>query len=147
MAISYCHLPADATFLQFARQKESDLGMWVLPKNKLFEKECFTASKINIYNEVLADQKKGVPVLFLIAKRTPTGKLAKRTSGKNGHADSAYLEDILIDVALDKNAKLMNVQKTKFLRNMCVPGLINTRRGKLTKSEKEFKRAIEKGTN
>jgi len=110
-----------------------------LAGKQAFEKECFGAHKINIYNEALAG-KKGKPVLFFIAKRTKKGKLAKPS--KRGHQHSTYLENIMIGVALEKNPKLLNIKKTKFLKEICVPCLINTPKRKPTKSEIDFKIAI-----
>ncbi len=49
----------------------------------------------------------------------------------------------MIGAVLEKNPDLMNIKKTSFLKELCVPCLINTHRGKLTGAEKEFKRAIE----
>lgn len=137
-------LPSACGCYLFAVREAKGIKPWYvgLTKRLTFEKECFAAPKINIYNEVLAGQKRDVPLLFLIAKRAPKGQFSKRASGKNGHADIAYLENILIGAALDKNAGLMNVRKAKLLRKMCVPGLMNTPPGKPTKSEKEFKRAL-----
>ena len=111
-----------------------------LTGKQTFEHECFASQKLNIYNEALA-HKKGAPVLFLLAKRTSKGKFVK--PGKNRHASSEFLETFLIGVAIDKNPELMNIQKTKFLREMCVPQLINTPRRKPTRSESKFKKAIE----
>ena len=49
----------------------------------------------------------------------------------------------MIGAALDKNPKLLNVKKTKFLREMCVPCLLNTPKKKPNQSETEFKKAIQ----
>jgi hypothetical protein len=137
-------LPSACGCYLFAVRAAQGIRPWYvgLTKMNTFDKECFAAQKINIYNEVLANQKKGRPLLFLIAKRTPKGKLAKGASNKNGNRDIAYLENVLISAAIEKNPRLMNVMGAKFLRKMCVPGLMNTPPGPPNQSEKEFKKAI-----
>jgi len=104
-----------------------------------FQRECFAAQKINIYNDVLANRK-GTPVLFLLSKRTIKGKFVK-PSRKQPH-DISYLETLMIGSAIEKNPELMNIKKTKYLRSISVPGLINTPKRKPTISEQQFKKAI-----
>lgn len=104
-----------------------------------FQHECFSAQKINIYNDVLANRN-GTPLIFLLSKRTKKGKFVKPSS-KQPH-DIAYLETLMIGSAIEKNAKLMNIKKTKYLRRICVPGLINTPKKKPTCSEQQFRKAI-----
>jgi hypothetical protein len=100
-----------------------------------FENECFSSHKINIYNEVIASQK-GTPILFLIVKRTNGGKFVKPSPNRQN--DINYLETLLIGATIEKNTDLMNVQKTRFLKELIVPGLINTPRRKPFKSEHEL---------
>jgi len=126
----------------FAIQAAKGIKPWYigLAAKQSFEKECFTPQKINIYNEVLASGS-GTPLLFLVAKRTNKGKIVKPS--KNGHKkDIIFLETMLIATAREKNRKLKNKMKTKYLRKMIVPGLINTPRGKQSNPESEFKKAI-----
>jgi hypothetical protein len=105
-----------------------------------FKNECFSAHKLNAYNDAVAN-KKGTPVLFLIAKRTKQNKLSKPS--KKRHPSSKFLESMLIGAALDKNPNLMNIQKTKFMREMSVPCLINSPKRRPTGPESEFREAIE----
>jgi hypothetical protein len=111
-----------------------------LAEKRSFEEECFTHQKISIYDYVLSNCGNGTPHLFLIAKRTKNGKLV--TPSINGHKDIRYLETMLIGTAIEKNPKLMNIQKTKYLKEMCVPGLLNTPKRPPKHSESEFKKAI-----
>jgi len=104
-----------------------------------FETECFASHKVNIYNEVVANRK-GTPVLFLLARRTSKGRFAKPSV--NGRSDIRFLETLLIATAIEKNPKLMNVQKTKMLRNMEVPGLINSPQARPTRSVALLKDAL-----
>jgi hypothetical protein len=92
------------------------------------------------YNEVL-DAHNGTPQLFLIARLTPTtGRFSK--SGRNGYNDIDYFESMLIGMALEKNKQLQNVRKTKFLRELVVPGVINTPPGRLTEAVLGLKNAL-----
>lgn len=134
-------LPSACGCYLFAVRAAKGIKPWYvgLAAKQSFESECFASHKINIYNEALAS-KKGTPLLFLIAKRTKKDKFVK--PGKNGHSDSACLETIVIGAALEKNPALMNIRNTKFLREMCVPCVINTPQRASTSSERQFKKAI-----
>ena len=98
-----------------------------LAEKQSFKKECLTYQKVNTYNRVLADYKRAAPWLYFIAKLTP-GESFSRPS-KNGHSDASALEKVLIGLALSRNAEVANIRGTKFLREMNVPGIINTEPG------------------
>jgi hypothetical protein len=85
-------------------------------------------------------KRKGTPLLTLIAKCTPKGKLINPTG--NEHRDVQFLETMLISSCLGRNADLYNVRDTKLLREMVVPGLLNTPQGKVTGSVSEFRALI-----
>lgn len=138
----YKSLPYACGCYLFAIRAAKGIKPWYvgLAAKQTFENECFAPHKITIYNEALAS-KKGTPLLFFIAKRTKQDKFVKPS--KNRHQSSEYLETIMIGAVLEKNPDLMNIKKTSFLRELCVPCLINTPKGKPTGAEKEFKRAIE----
>jgi hypothetical protein len=104
-----------------------------------FRKECFTSHKLVHYNNVIA-KRKGTPLLTLVAKYTPKGKLINPTG--NEHRDIQFLETILISNCLRRNANLYNMKDTKLLREMVVPGLLNTPKGKATASVLGFKELI-----
>lgn len=106
-----------------------------------FEHECFTSHKLNIYNQAIANRK-CTPVLFFIAERTKNGKFVKPRKGKQKHSANNYLESLLIGASIDKNPQLKNIQKTKYLKNMCVPGFLNSPQRRPMKSESELKKAL-----
>ena len=56
--------------------------------------------------------------------------------------DIEYLETMLIGMALRRNPDLLNVQQTRWLREMVVPGVINTRRGKPRMAETQLRQAL-----
>jgi len=49
---------------------------------------------------------------------------------------------MLIGMALEKNPDIYNVKKTKLLREMKVPGIINSPKGPLSKSQHDLKNAL-----
>jgi hypothetical protein len=110
-----------------------------LAEKQSFRKECFTAHKINHYNMAVADRK-GTPLLTLIAKYTPGNKLVFPNGSE--HRDIQFLETMLISTCLRRNAELFNVRDTKLLREMTVPGLVNTPPGKAHASVAEFRELI-----
>jgi hypothetical protein len=98
-----------------------------LAMKQSFKNECLTYQKVNIYNKVLADYERAAPWLYLIAKLTPSENFSRPS--KNGHPDVAALEKILIGLAISRNADVSNIRGTKYLREMNVPGIINTEPG------------------
>lgn len=110
-----------------------------LAEKQTFRKECFTSHKLVHYNNVIANRK-GTPLLTLIAKYTPTGKSISPTGGE--HRDIQFLETMLISSCLGRNADLYNVRDTKLLREMVVPGLLNTPPGKGHTSVTDFRALI-----
>ena len=82
--------------------------------------------KLNQYNYAL-QRVSGEPQLHLIAKLTPTGRFCAPAA--NGHRDIAFLETLLIGMALNQNEDLQNIRGTKFLREMRVPGILRTGQG------------------
>jgi len=97
-----------------------------LAERQSFKKECFTHHKLLLYNEAL-DSRRGRPSLLFLAKETPRGRFAKPT--RAGHRSVRMLENVLIGLAIRRNRKLLNIRGTKLLREMIVPGVLNTERG------------------
>lgn len=97
-----------------------------MAERQTFKLECFSLHKIVQYNEAL-QQVKGKPKIIFLAKLTPSDNFSKPS--KRGHIDITVLENMLIGLALSKNPRLQNVKGTKFLKEMQVPGILNTRKG------------------
>ena len=110
-----------------------------LAERQSFRKECFTSHKLVHYNNAIASRK-GTPLLTLIAKYTPRGKIVNPTGSQ--HRDIQFLETMLISNCLGRNSTLYNAKDTKILREMVVPGLLNTPAGKALSSVKEFRALI-----
>ncbi|MBW2663384.1 MAG: hypothetical protein JRD93_15705 [Deltaproteobacteria bacterium] len=110
-----------------------------LAEKQTFHKECFTIHKLINYNDAL-NGRKGTPVLTLIAKYTNTKRFAKPS--KNGHTDIRFLENMLIGTCIRRNPNLLNIKKTKLLKEMIVPGLLNNTTGRDYSAVKEFRSLI-----
>ena len=117
-------------------------GRGVLPwyvgkaEKQSFRSECFAAHKLNHYNNIVASRR-GTPLLTLVAKYTPTDRLVK--PGNSDHRDISFLETMLISAAIRRNPEVFNVRDTKLLREMTVPGMLNTPPGKAHSSVASFR--------
>lgn len=80
------------------------------------------------------DRAKGTPVLFLIARMTPTGRLAKKVEEREAN----FVERKLIHDAVNANPKLKNIHHATFMRTMRIPGVLNSRRGKRSDAVKSL---------
>jgi len=126
----------------FALQNGDNIIAWYVGKTEkgTFFKECFQATKINYYNEILIDHN-GTPLLFLLPRLTGAGtKFSKPT--KSGYRDIDFLETLLIGMALEQNPKLANIKKTKLLREMKVPGVINSPQARPRKPVSDLRNAL-----
>lgn len=79
------------------------------------------------------------PCLFLLPFHTNEWKFRKPS--KNGHAPVQFLETYLIGLGLERNRKLLNTRKTKFLKTLYVPGFLNAR-GQPTNEARKLKEAF-----
>lgn len=110
-----------------------------LAEKQSFRKECFTSHKLVHYNNILASRT-GTPMMTFVSKYTPGGKLLSPTG--NSHRDIKFLERILISNCLKRNANVSNSRDTKLLREMIVPGLLNSPQGKAYSSVSDFRDLI-----
>jgi hypothetical protein len=110
-----------------------------LAEKQSFKKECFTSHKLVHYNDLLA-ARRGTPMMTFVSKYTPGGKLLNPTG--NTHRDIRFLERLLISNCLKRNPKVSNSRDTKLLREMSVPGLMNSAQGKEFSSVSEFRYLI-----
>jgi len=97
-----------------------------MSEKQSFRQECFMAHKIVQYDTAL-NSVGGVPHLLLIPKLTPGGRFAAPSD--NGHRDIRLLEKLLIGTAIVRNPDLLNIRDTKLLREMNVPGFLNSEQG------------------
>lgn len=105
---------------------------------KTFRQECFASHKLVKYNEVIT-AKKGTPILFLLARRTPTGRFAKKLSSKE---EANWVENRLIHHCLNANDRLLNVRDTAFPQEVRIPGLLNSPKARRSTEVRELRRLL-----
>jgi hypothetical protein len=125
-------LPGACGCYIFALRHGKNIVPWYVGKTEkdTFETECFQPTKINYFNEVLRNHA-GTPLLFLLPRLTGSAMRFSRPI-ESAYHDVDFLETLLIGLALEKNANLINVRKTKLLREMIVPGIMNSPPGSST---------------
>lgn len=94
-----------------------------------FKRECLTQDKVTKYNSVLQTLERGTPLLYLYGRVKP-GRTRFSAPSTTEHRDVPYLEKMLIALALGRNKDLVNKRETTLLRNMIVPGLLNSEPGR-----------------
>ena len=113
----------------FAIRAGKGIKPWYVGQSKVpFEKECFAFHKRDIYRTVSDRTRKGTPVLILVARHTPKGKLSK-TLPEN---EADFIEQFLISRALSKNPDLENIKNTNFSKKIQIRGALNNPKGKLS---------------
>jgi hypothetical protein len=124
-------LPGACGCYIFALKYRANIVAWYIGKTEkdTFKTECFQPTKINYFNEVLRAHG-GTPLLFFLPRLTRTGRFSRPI--ESGYRDVDFLETLLIGLALERNAALMNVRKSKLLREMIVPGIMNSPPGSST---------------
>lgn len=100
---------------------------------KNFKQEVFAPHKLQYYQQVLADQLKGTPVLFFVSLPTKKGKVNVKHIGR--------LEDFLIEVGVAANPDLMNIKGTKS-EEWGIEGVIRGNKGQPNKSSSDFKKCM-----
>ena len=117
-------LPTACGCYIFALQNGGNIVTWYVGKTekRTFYKECFEATKINYYNEIRRPQR-GADIVPLAAVDQLGEKFSKPT--RSGYCDIDFLEILLSGMALEQK-NLANIKKTKLLREMIVPGVINS---------------------
>lgn len=109
---------------------------WYVGKTerRSFKNEAFQPHKLLLYqNDVLSRNTRGVPIIYLIARLTPAGKLRRAATGDQGVGSIGRLEQLLIGNCLRKNPDLANKKDTSYLRRMRVPGYLNETAGARTR--------------
>jgi hypothetical protein len=111
---------------------------------RTFKGEALGSYQAHHYNFALTNgngQKVGVkPHLYFLAKETPTGRFAKPS--QNSHADIEFLETFMFGIGLNRNGKLRNSKDTRFLKNIVVPGVVNSPRRRPRPAESSLKVAL-----
>ncbi len=91
------------------------------------------------YTWALHQNHRGSPILFFIARqKKKSDGFARATAAK----EIDWLERLLISYALDANPKLFNKKATRYLRDLVVPGVINTPQGKSPAASSKLRRTL-----
>jgi hypothetical protein len=108
-----------------------------MTENRTFKKECFDYHKTNHFNHAMRSRQ-GTPHLFLIPKMTETDRFQKPTQNKSQEIE--FLENYLFILGLKRNKHLKNEKGTKHLREIIVPGILNTEQGTTNTTSKKLKK-------
>ncbi|HEY5711739.1 MAG TPA: hypothetical protein VIT38_07575 [Allosphingosinicella sp.] len=98
------------------------VGMTIAERG--FRGEVFQPHKRRHYDAVIGERK-GAPIMFLMPLLTPEGRFS-RDRGTNKPLIE-WVEKMLFGVALKRNPKCRNQRDTRFLRNVVVHGVFNSR--------------------
>lgn len=123
----------------FATKAGPGITPWYVGQTKTsFKGECFQPHKQKTYHDV-CNGIKGTPVLILVARCTPNGKLAK---GNLDKSEADFVEQLLISHALSKNSDLTNKKNTVFLKGLRIPGVLNSPKGQPGPGSKLLSRVL-----
>ena len=111
-----------------------------LTTKRTFREEALKDHKMIRYDQALSLKVGVKPMLFLLAKKTPLGQFAKPS--RNSHKDIEFLEKFIFARALNRNPKLLNTKNTRFLKNLRVPGVLNSPKGRPTESVHAMKAVL-----
>jgi hypothetical protein len=101
--------------------------------------EALNPSNIQKFNTACSESK-GMPVVFFLPMRTPTGRYRKKGGGRGS---LGFLEQWLIAAAIEKNRNgLINTRETHFLRKITVVGIFNAKRGEATSASRKLRKAL-----
>ena len=126
----------------FATRAGAGYRPWYVGQSKReFKDEVFDPSKRKTYHNVMANKNVGSPQLFLVARLTDGQKVSKM---KLAPREANFVEQLLIIYAKTKNPDVRNVQKTKIVEKMVIPGIFggSMAPNRLNKSAKELRKAL-----
>lgn len=129
----------------FANSAGGGFTPWYVGKtnqNAGFRGECFGPHKLLHYNDILQNDSytRGTPVMFLIARMNASGK--GFSTSKSNDREIDWLEAELIQLALAANSELVNEKRTKFVRELVVPGVIGNDNTQLSRANKDLQRVL-----
>lgn len=124
----------------------NDYPFYVGQTKRTFKDEVFNARNRNLYSSFIQERvlqkKRGIPRIYLIAKKTASGSnFAKPPSDKKKLSSIDFVENMLIKMAYERNENVLNHQGKKVLKNLEIPGLFNSPR-KISKSSKSLKKVL-----
>lgn len=128
---------AKGAYIFALRRSKGYIPFYVGKTNNSFGQETLQSHKLLHYSNCINDEC-GSPVIVFIAARTETG----RFSVNNNDKLFQWLETYLINLALTRNSELLNTAKTKFIREIKIPDLLNSEKGISTKESRILKQML-----
>ena len=125
----------------FAMRSARGTTPWYVGKAErtVFGTECFNAQNRNTYFNHTR-KRKGTPLLFLIARMTPTRQFSKPYA--KGTPDVDFLELLLIGAAATRNPDLLDVKRTQLYKKLKVPGFFNAMEPPFSPSTEALRRTL-----
>ncbi|MGO9146930.1 MAG: hypothetical protein ACLQDF_11225 [Desulfomonilia bacterium] len=118
----------------FALKVGKGFTPWYVGKTRRnFKHEALQPAQLGNYNDVIYNDKKGKPVLFLVAKPSTQKKIPKKQIDD--------LERFLIQTAYYKNPKLKNIQNAN-RPSWSITGVVRSGKGKAKNNAKQFQRML-----
>lgn len=118
----------------FALRASKGYCPWYIGKaTASMQQECMHYEKLDKYNSVLFEARKGTPVMFFVC---PKDSLAKVPAGI---CDD--IETFLIQSAIHENPDISNVQKTA-VPEWSIKGVVRSGKGKRTALESSFRKMM-----
>ena len=109
-----------------------------MAERQAFWQECCEHHKLSKYNEAMDFYRRGRPVLFLIAGMTEGGQFVRPSAAKKGRPAIRKLEELLMGMALQRNAELVNIKGLAWTRFLSFPGIIQPKPGRASDDLAEF---------
>jgi hypothetical protein len=100
---------------------------------RAFKGEVFAPQKLAGYQQFLADFERGTPIVFFLA--------APARKGASNAPQIKALERFLVEVAVAKNPRLLNVRGTKS-EEWRISGLVRSGSGKPSRAARAFRRLM-----
>ncbi len=107
---------------------------WYVGKaTESFRQECFADHKLNKYNDVLVDGRKGTPVMFFVAPSGTVNVVPVAVCGK--------VKTFLIQAAYAENPDIKNWQNTK-IPTWTIAGVVRPGKGAVSRKANVFRKMM-----
>lgn len=133
LEVHQSHMASRGVYVFAARASRGFVPWYVGRATTSFAQECFTADKINKFNEALRKFERGTPVLFLMLHPTQRGAINKKAI--------AAVERELIRIAWMANPGLLNKHHIK-VPQWAIRGVIRAKQGTPTIHARYLKKTL-----
>ena len=129
---------AKGAYIFALRRSKGYMPFYVGKTNKSFGQEVLQSHKWRHYMNCINDEFGTPIILFIAARTTKTGKF----STNDNDTLFQWLETYLINLALTRNNNLLNTSKTRFIKEISIPDLLNSPKGASTKESRILKQML-----